>query len=539
MIEKYYHGIEHELAVTVDNYRKIEYFELYDILNNMNSDSWGVNESSNPDLAKKLIEFEEEDAHGTRHTRKYEYDSKFMLNGFKAYNDLNHFEICEPTINNCMQSVIYNTLTELIAYKTVRATSYRTGKVFEVYKNNVSNNIENSNIESNSYGTHYNVCLKRENMKDWNNVLKSLSGFFITRQLLFGCGEMVDKRMIDGLNGAKFVISPRMIFLKRLISGDTMDRRGLFNTRDQPLAGREYFRFHDINYESLRCLTNIYLREGISSLVMGAFENNYLKDAPKILNPVKNAKKISIDTNNMDWLVETVDGKISALRILDYYMNKVEDMLDDLGSTSEDRTVLGLWNHVMNKLEERKISDLEYVLDWATKKILLKEYIDEGIVKTGWDGVCLLNQYSLLDEATLFYEGKKATDCESVFDPEISFEVAKNFIRGEDWNSFFDKIIKGLAEPPENSRDYFRSKIMNNYGKNIVFVNWHKIVLDNKVIMLSHPNSLNKKICDSLGITFSESVNDLYEKICTGGDIVCSKRLFQEKITKKEWDYII
>src|ERR1051325_2220666 len=102
----------------------------------------------------------------------------------------------------------------------------------------------------------------------WDALSQSVVAFFVTRQIFAGAGkygwEEEDKFLQAG-----FQISQRSDFFSELQSVDTMQRRPIINTRDEPHANNErYRRFHVIIGDSNLSLYANFLKIGTTCLVL-------------------------------------------------------------------------------------------------------------------------------------------------------------------------------------------------------------------------------------------------------------------------------
>src|SRR5207248_2581018 len=112
------------------------------------------------------------------------------------------------------------------------------GEHVRLYKNN-------TDFLGHSYGCHDNYLMRRD--IPWDRIVAGALPFLITRQIFAGAGKMgIEAESAAGQPGV-FQISQRADFFSLLVSIDTMNRRPLVNTRDEPHAdANKYRRFHVI-----------------------------------------------------------------------------------------------------------------------------------------------------------------------------------------------------------------------------------------------------------------------------------------------------
>jgi hypothetical protein len=106
-----------------------------------------------------------------------------------------------------------------------------------LYKNN-------TDYCGHSYGCHENYLIPRS--IPWDDLVSGIMGFLVTRQIFAGAGKFALEAE-DQFLGPGFQLSQRSDFFSELQSVDTMQRRPIINTRDEPHADAARFRrFHVI-----------------------------------------------------------------------------------------------------------------------------------------------------------------------------------------------------------------------------------------------------------------------------------------------------
>src|ERR1044072_8918113 len=160
-------------------------------------------------------------------------------------------------------------------------------------------------------------------------------------------------------------VSP--VFFRFVVSIDTMKRRPLINTRDEPhVDASRYRRFHVILGDSNMSEWATAMKIGTTALMLDLIERG---EAPQleIAQPVDANKSISRD-QTYDWIIELKDGpSIFAINVQRIYLraaSRLDYASEDLG------WVLREWENVLNDLERDAISTRDRV-DWAAKKFLL------------------------------------------------------------------------------------------------------------------------------------------------------------------------
>lgn len=431
-------------------------------------------------------------------------------NGFRVYDDMSHLELSSPSYNSPLEAVVYDRLAELFGYYAVKGLgTYFRG--INAYKNNVSNQRDASGWRCNAYSTHssismdYRVC----NLDIWDRLEAELVPFMVARVPMTGGGEYVACKMDGALPRAgkymhgeklRYVISPRAAFIKRISSNDTVDARGILNQRNDPHADPEkYWRLHDINWEAVRSPFQVYLRDAMEVLVMTAYEKGYLKNAPKLADPVKAMRAITLETEECGWKLELMDGAmVDAIGdiMMGHYLAGVENMLDHEETTEADMNAFRLLKATLEAFEARQLEFFIDGIDWVTKKALIDEY-GEGDTETGV-GIC--NQFTLLDDRVLEYIGENPdpSNIHTAYNFLDSLEFARDAVPWENWDSLSELVKTGLMNGPSGTREYIRCLALREFPGLLDSVEWESINFHNARIKLDEPFMFNKQMCGDL-----------------------------------------
>src|SRR5881392_3419000 len=281
-----------------------------------------------------------------------------LSNGARFYNDHAHPEYSTPECTTLRQIAAQDKAGERILAECARRRNQKLPPGYEVrlYKNN-------TDFVGHSYGCHDNYLMSRDIA--WDRVVAGILPFLITRQIFAGAGKMgIEAESGQGEPGI-FQISQRADFFSVLVSIDTMNRRPLVNTRDEPHAdASRYRRFHVILGDSNMSEWATALKIGTTALVLELIESG---KAPQleIAQPIDAAKSISRD-QNCDWIIELRDGrKISAIDVQRLYLSAAQK----LNRNEEKDWILREWESVLNDLQ-RDVMICRDRVDWAAKKFL-------------------------------------------------------------------------------------------------------------------------------------------------------------------------
>jgi proteasome accessory factor PafA2 len=387
-----------------------------------------------------------------------------LSNGARFYNDHAHPEYSTPECTTLRQLVAHEKAGERILAECARRRNLKLPEKEEVrlYKNN-------TDFDGHSYGCHDNYLMRRE--LPWDRLVAGVLPFLITRQIFAGAGKMgIEAEGAAGQPGI-FQISQRADFFSVLVSIDTMNKRPLVNTRDEPHADANlYRRFHVILGDSNMSEWATALKIGTTALVLELIERG---EAPQleIAQPVNATKSISRD-QNYDWILELSDGrKISAIDVQRLYLKAAEKIADD---DTEKVWLLREWGTVLNDLE-RDVALTRDRVDWVAKKFLLGALREEE--KLSWTDPWLqaidLEYHNILPDQGLFYELLRQGSMRGI----VSEEEIKN----------------AIFSPPETTRAYFRGRAVARFNHAISSIQWDEIAFSEGkrscVVKLSEPAS--------------------------------------------------
>ncbi|OAI41931.1 peptidase [Verrucomicrobia bacterium SCGC AG-212-E04] len=391
-----------------------------------------------------------------------------LSNGARFYNDHAHPEYSTPECTTLQQLVAQEKAGERILAECVRRRNKRLipdDKKVRVYKNN-------TDFIGHSYGCHDNYLMSRH--VPWERVVSDMLPFLITRQIFAGAGKMgVEMEGAAGQPGI-YQISQRADFFTVVTSIDTMNRRPLVNTRDEPHADSTRFRrFHviigDANMSEFACALKI----GTTSLVLDLIEQGRAP-ALELAQPIEATKAISRDSSYA-WIVELQDGrKISAVEIQRLYLTAARRL--HAQPEGETKWILDEWEKVLNDLD-RDVTLCRDRCDWVAKKYLLDTFMAE-------EGVAL--DHPWLQSLDLEYHNV-----------DIEDGLHHALVRDGQMRRFLDEetIRNAIFLPPETTRAFFRGRAVARFQPEIVSIHWDEVVFQYRGER--HPISLNQAFNDA------------------------------------------
>jgi proteasome accessory factor A len=385
-----------------------------------------------------------------------------LANGARFYNDHAHPEYSTPECTTLQQIVAHEKAGERIMAECARRRNLKLtdGTEVRLFKNN-------TDFAGHSYGCHDNYLVRRD--LAWDDLVAGVLPFLITRQIFAGAGKIGIEAESSGTQPGVFQISQRADFFQTLVSIDTMNKRPLVNTRDEPHADpARYRRFHVIIGDSNMSEWATALKIGTTALALALVERGKAP-ALEIAQPVNATKSISRD-QGYDWLIELNDGrKISAVDVQRLYLKAAQR---EYGGDSELSWLLGEWETILNDLARDVTSTVDRV-DWAAKKFLLSSFRDEE--KLSWDDPWLqaidLEYHNIQPDQGLFFELLRQGSMRSVVSEQ--------------------EIKDAIFSPPETTRAWFRGRSVARFNHAISSIQWDAIEFRNgrtaRLIALPEP----------------------------------------------------
>src|SRR6185295_12005858 len=376
-----------------------------------------------------------------------------LSNGARFYNDHAHPEYSTPECTTLRQIVEQDKAGERILAECARRRNAKLPPEQQVrlYKNN-------TDFVGHSYGCHDNYLFARE--VAWDRIVAGMLPFLITRQIFAGAGKMGVEAESTASQPGIYQISQRADFFSVIVSIDTMNRRPLINTRDEPHADtNRYRRFHVILGDSNMSDWATAMKMGTTSLVLDLIDQGKIPQL-EIAQPIDAHKSISRD-QTYDWIIELKDGrKISAIDVQRIYLKAAAKLWRN-PPDDEHAWILSEWENVLNDLERDPMSTRDRV-DWSAKKFLLDALQQDE--KLSWSDPWLQSidlEYHNLD-----------------LDRGLYYELVRKGLMRRVTNE--DEIKAAIFNPPETTRAFFRGRAVARFNDEISSIQWDEIVFTNQ-----------------------------------------------------------
>ena len=488
-------GSETEFGLTVQNDRGFDSIATSLLL---------VNSYSADPSPRLLWDYDQEeplvDARGFEHDETCEVPdqqdnmalNKILNNGARFYVDHAHPEYSTPECSNVFDLLRYEKAGERILNRSCAGANQLlpSGHTIIIYKNN-------SDRKGSSYGYHENYLLDRRT--PFQLLAEHLMPFLVTRQIYSGAGKVGSE---NGAAPVPYQISQRADFFETEMGLDTMVKRPIINTRDEPHANRDrYRRLHVIIGDANMSEYTTYLKVGTTLLVLEMIEEGFLPAPLALRNPVRALRDVSHDLTCKLSLPMRNGTMMTAIDIQRCFWEAAQRYVETHADCHPTYPgVVREWGTVLDRLAADPM-DLHREIDWVMKMHLLRNYMDRR--GSDWDDPRIammdLQYHDIRPEKSLYaILERNGVARRMLSDAEIAWAV---------------------DEPPEDTRAYFRGQCLKKFKHQIFGVNWDSISFNVgdgpiKRIMMEEPLRGTKSHVQHL-LERSETAAELVENIVT------------------------
>lgn len=376
--------------------------------------------------------------------------NKPLENGGRLYIDGAHPEYSTPECINPKDVVAYEKAGEYlmqVCIENANRVRKEEDKLF-VYKNNTDG-------KGNSYGYHENYLMLRST--PFEKIVQNLTPFLVTRQIYAGSGKVGTDNKSDP---ADFQISQRADFFETLIDLNTMAKRPIINSRDEPHADPSVFRrLHVIVGDANMAEYSTYLKVGTTALVLQLVDNNIDIPGVELENPLEAIKAVSRDLSLRKTIAMKNGKRLTPIEIQRIYLEHVYKYFSNRESEPFIYEVISNWEETLNILEKNP-AELNTKIDWLIKYQMINTYREKRDYK--WDNPRLammdLQYHDLNPGKGLYYTLKK----DGYVDPFVS-EGA---------------VMLARDIPPKDTRAFFRGTCIKKFPKEVYATSWSSVLFD-------------------------------------------------------------
>jgi proteasome accessory factor A len=404
-------------------------------------------EHENPLLDVRGFEVE-----GERERPGPEYNrllNKVLANGGRLYVDGAHPEYSTPECTNPHDVVVYERAGDrVVQICRELACRVKGTNQFIVYKNNTDG-------KGNSYGYHENYLVSRA--VPFERLMKHLIPFLVTRQIYAGAGKWGAENKMPPID---YQISQRADFFETLVDLNTMVKRPIINTRDEPHAdSSKYRRLHVIVGDANMSEYTTYLKIGTAAIVLTLIEEEENLPTLELEDPVRAVKEISRDVT-LKQSVKLSDGRqFTAIDVQKEYLDAAHRFYARHELDPMTKDILIKWENVLRRLAGEPM-ELSREIDWVIKRQLMLSYQERKKCDWGDPRISMmdLQYHDLRPEKGLYYALERKGFVERIVLDE--------------------EIARAQQTSPVDTRAYFRATCLKKFPSEVYAASWSSILFD-------------------------------------------------------------
>jgi len=375
--------------------------------------------------------------------------NKVLANGGRLYVDGAHPEYSTPECSNPREVVAFERIGERILAQCLQSMAPVHGREhYVLYKNN-------SDGKGNSYGYHENYLVSRA--VPFDRLVRVLTPFFVTRLIFDGAGKVGAENQTSH---AEYQISQRADFFECLVDLNTMVKRPIVNSRDEPHADHAKFRrLHVIVGDANMAELSTYLKVGTLGIVLDLIGAGAELPQLDLEEPVRAIKQVSRDLDMRETLKLAGGRPTTAVAVQRAFLKSATDFYacHELDQVTKD--ILVRWEDVLEKLE-RDPRLLVRDLDWVAKRHMIESYMERKAC--GWNDPRVklmdLQYHDIRPDKGLFYTLERGN-------------LMERIVRDSE-------IARAEFAPPPGTRAYFRGRCVSKFARSLYGASWTSVLFD-------------------------------------------------------------
>ncbi len=443
-------------------------------------------EQENPLLDARGFEVEgEREKPGPDYNRML---NKVLANGGRLYVDGAHPEYSTPECTNARDLLRFERAGDLIAEKACAAAKeLKGGEGFILYRNN-------SDGKGNSYGYHENYLVDRA--LPFDTLMRYIIPFFVTRLIFTGSGKVGSENRSSPVD---FQVSQRADFFETVVDLNTMVKRPIINTRDEPHSDpTKYRRFHVIVGDANMAELSTYLKVGTTVILLTMIEEGWSLPEIEIQDPVRAIKSVSRDIHLKESLLLTDGRRMTPIEIQREFYEAAVGYSEKHEMDEVSLDVIKRWGDVLDRLQ-RDPMKLSRELDWVIKLDMMQKYMERK--GCAWQDARIammdLQYHDVRSAHGLYYSLERDGYVKRILSDE--------------------EISTAEMTPPDDTRAYFRGACLKKFPREIYGASWSSILFDTgnttiKKIPLLEPLRGTRELAGPL-IDSSETVKEILDRL--------------------------
>ena len=373
-----------------------------------------------------------------------------LSNGARFYVDHAHPEYSSPECADPLQAALYDKAGERVLAAAVGSACriLRPGEGLYIHKNN-------SDGKGNSYGYHENYLMSRS--LPFSDLIHYATTWLVTRQIFTGSGKLGSE---NGRPRTWFQLTQRADFFEEEVGLETTLKRPIVNTRDETHGDpAKYRRFHVIIGDANMSEVQTFVKLGTTALLLSAIEDRALPDALALADPVAATWQSSHDLSLMRPLPLADGSSATALELQFRYYGWLSKYAEENLPEPVWADLIREWGEILHDLEV-DVGRTADRLDWSAKLRMLSAFRH----RDGLDW----NDPKLAMAALQYHDT----------DPRkgLAYRLEQ---RGMLRRLFTDEDLdRATADPPTETRAYFRGRCVEQFSESLVAANWDSLVFD-------------------------------------------------------------
>jgi proteasome accessory factor A len=302
----------------------------------------------------------------------------FLCNGSRFYVDTGlHPELATPEVHNP---------TDLVRY-VLAGERFLAGLVAEIGRGRGKPrvgcfrcNVDYSGQTAATWGCHESFLHLCHPSVLPDNIIPHL----VTRIIYTGAGGFDSTS-----RGIRFLLSPRVPHLVKVVSSSSTGERGIFHDKDEPLAGPGFHRLHILAGESLCSQRAMWLKAATTALVVALIEAGFQPGAAvRLKSPLDAMRAIAADPECKAPIALASGEQSGAVAVQRHYLDLAEKYILNRCAPPWGVAACCEWRRTLDLLESGPHS-LATTLDWALKLPLYRRRaLKHGL---SWESVCRWN----------------------------------------------------------------------------------------------------------------------------------------------------
>ena len=375
--------------------------------------------------------------------------NKVLANGGRLYVDGAHPEYSSPECVTAREVVAYEKAGERIVGGALQGVEQVRGQgKFLVYKNNTDG-------KGNGYGYHENYLVSRT--VPFERFVRALVPFLVTRQIYAGAGKIGAENQTSPCH---YQLSQRADFFESLVDLNTMVKRPIVNTRDEPHADpSKYRRLHVIAGDVNMAECSTYLKVGTLAILLDMVEADWPIPQIDVEDPVQAIKRVSRDLEVKADIRLTGGKAMTAIAIQRSFLKAAQDFYANHEQTVPVKEVMVRWEETLDKLEQDP-RELVRELDWVAKRSLIESYIERK--GCGWDdpraAMLDLQYHDVRREKGLYFTLERGHHIERIVSDA--------------------EVLRAESNAPPETRAYFRAACIKKWPQEVYAASWTSVLFD-------------------------------------------------------------